>query len=99
MTKKSMLPLFSLLDARDTWTDQFPRQVSGWSSLSYSSLHPAPRRPGFHIPRAVPECTFTFHERMERALLSAASLIFDLQMTCLIQNVWQMKVSNCLHQM
>ena len=32
-------------------------------------------------------------------MLSAASLIFDLQMTCLIQNVWQMKVSNCLHQM
>lgn len=26
-------------------------------------------------------------------MLSAASLIFDLQMTCLIQNLWQMKVS------
>ena len=74
MTKKSILPLFSLLDARDTWTDHFPRKDSGWNSLSYSSLHPTPRRPGFHIPRAVPECTFTFHERMERPLLSVASL-------------------------
>lgn len=45
-----MSHLFSLLDASNTWTEQFPRQVSGWNSLSYSSLHPAPAGLGSTSP-------------------------------------------------
>ena len=44
MTKKlkSSGPLFSLLDAGDTWIDQFHSKVSGWSSPPCFSFHPVP---------------------------------------------------------